>query len=85
VTTRERVIAILADKLGLEANEIEGLGGDGAMIMSDLGADSLSTTEIVMELEDEFGVGEITGVDTDEDRSVGDVVALIDKLLAQKK
>jgi acyl carrier protein len=49
---QERVIDIVAEQLGVKANEIQ----VSASYVHDLGADSLDTVELVMALEDEFGV-----------------------------
>lgn len=43
---------IVADQLGLEANEIK----QGANFSTELGADSLDVVELVMKFEEEFGV-----------------------------
>ena len=49
---KKRVIQILAVQLGVEENVVT----DTAQLISDLGADSLDHIEIVMAIEDEFGV-----------------------------
>jgi len=48
--------------------------------VNDLGADSLDTVELVMALEEEFGI-EIPDEDAEKAKTVGDVVAYIDKKL----
>lgn len=47
-----RVKAIIADKLGLEEDEVT----PDATFTSDLGADSLDTVELIMDLEKEFDI-----------------------------
>ena len=47
---REKVTAIIVDKLGVDASEVN----DEAGFTNDLGADSLDTVELVMALEEEF-------------------------------
>jgi acyl carrier protein len=47
---RDRVIAILADQLGVDPEKIT----ENTSFVNDLGADSLDTVELVMELEEEF-------------------------------
>jgi len=49
--TLEKVKKILADHLEIDENEI-----DEETTLDDLGVDSLDAVEIVMELEDEFGI-----------------------------
>jgi acyl carrier protein len=48
----ERVKAIIMDKLGVEASEIN----NEANFTNDLGADSLDTVELIMEFEKEFNI-----------------------------
>jgi acyl carrier protein len=49
---REKVIAVIKDKLGVEQDKIL----DTAKYVEDLGADSLTLVDIAMALEDEFGM-----------------------------
>ena len=49
---RSKVIAIIVDKLNVDANEVT----DGASFTNDLGADSLDTVELIMEFEKQFGI-----------------------------
>jgi acyl carrier protein len=48
----ERVKKIIADQLGVEHDEVT----PEASFVDDLGADSLDTVELVMALEEEFGI-----------------------------
>ncbi len=48
----KRVKAIIAEQLGVAEAEIK----NEASFVDDLGADSLDTVELVMALEDEFGI-----------------------------
>lgn len=48
----ERVIDIVAEQLGVEKEKISG----DTSFVNDLGADSLDTVELVMELEEEFDI-----------------------------
>lgn len=50
-------------------------------LVDDLGADSLDSVEIVMELEDQFGI-EINDDELDEIRTVGQLVKAIELRLA---
>ena len=47
-----RVKAIIVDKLGVDESEVTA----NASFTNDLGADSLDTVELIMELEKEFGM-----------------------------
>lgn len=47
-----RVKAIIVDKLGVDESEVT----NEANFANDLGADSLDTVELIMELEKEFGI-----------------------------
>jgi acyl carrier protein len=48
----KKVRTIVADKLSISEEQVT----DGASFIEDLGADSLDTVELVMALEDEFGL-----------------------------
>ncbi len=67
---RARVIRIVCDHLGVNLDRIN----DGTTFTEDIGADTLDIVEMVMELEEEFGV---TIPDGDAERmlNVGDVVS----------
>jgi acyl carrier protein len=56
---------------------------DESSFVEDLGADSLDTVELIMEFEDEFGV-EIPDEEAEKISSVGEAVAFLEKLLANK-
>ncbi len=49
-TIEERVIKIVVEQLGVDAEEVK----NEASFIDDLGADSLDTVELVMALEEEF-------------------------------
>ena len=72
--TIEKVKKILADHLEMEVEEIT-----ETTTLDELGVDSLDAVEIVMELEDEFGIE----IESDEiGNSVKEFVAYIDSKLA---
>ena len=48
----KKMKAIVADKLSISEDQVT----EGASFIEDLGADSLDTVELVMGLEDEFGL-----------------------------
>ena len=70
---KEKVVAIIVDKLGVDAAEVK----DEASFTNDLGADSLDTVELIMELEKEFGVT-IPDSDAEKFQTVGDAIAYIE-------
>ena len=73
MTTEERIIKVIASHLEMEESEIT-----EATTFEDLGVDSLDAVEIMMELEDEFGV-EVPDEAADELKTVGDVVRFIEE------
>lgn len=80
-SSRERIKNIIADSLSVEdSKKIE----DHSKLAEDLGADSLDTVELIMKLEEEFGI-EIPDEDAEKIQTFGDVVAFIDKKMGEKK
>ncbi|AQY50915.1 acyl carrier protein [Listeria sp. FSL L7-1582] len=69
----EKVTKIIVDRLGVEESKVT----LEASFKDDLGADSLDVVELVMELEDEFGV-EISDDDAANIEKVGDAVKYIE-------
>ena len=70
---KEKVVEISVDKLGVDAAEVK----DEASFTNDLGADSLDTVELIMELEKQFDVT-IPDTDAEKIQTVGDAVAYIE-------
>ena len=68
----EKVSKIIVDRLGVDESEVT----LEASFKDDLGADSLDVVELVMELEDEFGM-EISDDDAEKISTVGDAVNYI--------
>ncbi|GHV11910.1 acyl carrier protein [Fibrobacterales bacterium] len=69
---REKVKSVILDKLDVKEDQIV----DGASFTTDLGADSLDRTELIMGLEDEFKV-EIPDTESTKFNTVGDVIAFL--------
>lgn len=71
----EKVCNMLAAQLGIEAGSIR----PEQEVVKDLGADSLDLVELMMALEDEYGItlpeGEVESV-----KSVQDIVNMLEKL-----
>ena len=65
----ERVAAIISEQLGVEVSTLT----PDAHLLDDLGADSLDVVELVMALEEEFGI-EVPDDDVENIRTVSDVV-----------
>ena len=68
-----KVIAIIVDKLGVDESEVT----PGASFTNDLGADSLDTVELIMELEKEFDV-QIPDDQAEKIATVGDAIVYIE-------
>jgi acyl carrier protein len=70
---QERVKGIIAEQLGVDEAEITA----EASFVEDLGADSLDTVELVMALEEEFGI-EIPDEEAEKIATVKDAVSYIE-------
>ncbi|MFZ5812595.1 MAG: acyl carrier protein [Thermodesulfobacteriota bacterium] len=70
----EKVKEIIVDQLGVEEKEVT----PDAKFVEDLGADSLDLTELIMAMEEEFGV-EISDEDAQQILMVKDAVNFIEK------
>lgn len=68
-----KVKEIIAEQLGVPASDVT----PEASFIEDLGADSLDIVELVMALEEEYGV-EISDEDAEKIRTVKDVVTYIE-------
>jgi acyl carrier protein len=73
----KKVKAIVADKLNISEDQIT----ENASFTQDLGADSLDTVELVMALEDEFGLN----IPDDEAEKLNTVGKAIDYILEHLK
>jgi acyl carrier protein len=73
----QRVKDIIVEQLGVKPDQVT----PDAKFIEDLGADSLDTVELVMALEEEFGI-EVPDEQAEKLQSVGDVIKYIEE--AQK-
>ncbi len=64
---------VIVDKLGVDADKVV----PEARFIEDLGADSLDTVELIMGLEDKFGL-EISDEDAEKIRTVQDAINFIE-------
>lgn len=69
----DKVRQIVAEQLGVDVNEVT----PDASFVDDLGADSLDTVELVMALEEEFGL-EIPDEDAEKIATVQDAITYIE-------
>ncbi len=79
MTVPEKVKNIIAEQLGVKPEEVT----PEAKFIDDLGADSLDTVELVMALEEEFGI-EIPDEEAEKLVTVGDAVKYIGEKAGQK-
>ncbi len=75
----EKVKDIISEQLGVKKEEIK----PESSFIDDLGADSLDTVEVVMALEEEFGI-EIPDEDAEKITTVGEAVKYIEDKLSKK-
>lgn len=68
-----RVKAIIVDKLGVDESEVK----PEATFTNDLGADSLDTVELIMELEKEFNIT-IPDDQAEKIATVGDAISYVE-------
>jgi acyl carrier protein len=74
----KKVKEIVAEKLGISENQVT----EDASFIDDLGADSLDTVELVMALEDEFGM-DIPDEEAEKLTTVGKAIDYIQSKLSQ--
>lgn len=73
-TNEERIKDIIVEQLGVNADQVT----PGAKLMEDLGADSLDAVELVMAIEEEFGI-EVPDDEAEKLTSMGDILTYVDK------
>lgn len=69
-----KIKSLIAEQLGVDIEKVT----DDASFVEDMGADSLDTVELVMALEEEYGV-DIPDEDVEKVTTVKDVIAYIDE------
>lgn len=74
-STRERIVGILEDQLGLDPEDVK----DDSSLIEDLGADSLDMVEIVMAAEEEFDLELPDDDELEKIKTVKDMVEFIDR------
>ncbi|MBI5802541.1 MAG: acyl carrier protein [Verrucomicrobia bacterium] len=72
-TIEQKVKDIIVEQLGVNADQVV----QEAKFIEDLGADSLDTVELIMALEEEFGI-EVPDEEAEKLVSVGDVTRYIE-------
>ena len=70
----QRVKDIVVEQLGVKPEQVT----PAAKFIEDLGADSLDTVELVMALEEEFGI-EVPDEQAEKLQSVGDVIKYVEE------
>ena len=70
----QKVKSIIAEQLGVKVEEVT----DTASFVDDLGADSLDTVELMMALEEEFGI-EIPDEDAEKMTNVGEALRYVEE------
>ncbi len=74
----QKVRSIIAEQLGVKIEEVT----DSASFVDDLGADSLDTVELVMALEEEFGI-EIPDEEAEKMTNVGEAIRYVEAKAAK--
>jgi acyl carrier protein len=73
----QEVIDIVVEQLGVDKNDVS----TEKSFVEDLNADSLDLTELIMTFEERFGI-EISEEDAEKLKTVGDVIAYLEKAKA---
>ena len=78
MSIEDKIISIIAEKLNLSKDQVK----PEASFVDDLGADSLDLVELVMAMEEEFGM-EVPDEDAEKLRTVRDVIEYVKKRLGE--
>jgi len=76
-TTEEKIKDIIVEQLGVNADQVK----REAKMIEDLGADSLDAVELVMAIEEEFGI-EVPDEEAEKLTAVGDIIEYVERVLA---
>lgn len=76
---QKKVISIISERLSKEPDKIS----VNSNVVADLGADSLDIAEIMMDLEDEFGI-KLEDDNQDGPKTVGDIIRYITEKVTAK-
>ncbi len=79
MAVQDKITDIIVEQLGVKREEVT----PEASFVDDLGADSLDTVELVMALEEEFGI-EIPDEDAEKIQTVGDAIKYIEEKCSTK-
>lgn len=79
MSVEDKIRSIISEQLGVKPEEVN----PQASFIDDLGADSLDTVELIMALEEEFGV-EIPDEDAEKMTTVGDAIKYIEEKAPSK-
>jgi acyl carrier protein len=74
-----KVIEIIAERLSKDSSGIT----EASNVVADLGADSLDIAEIMMDLEDAFGI-KLEDDQAEGPKTVGDIITFIESKVAEK-
>jgi acyl carrier protein len=74
-TIEAKVKDIIVEQLGVNADQVK----PEAKMIEDLGADSLDAVELVMAIEEEFGI-EVPDEEAEKLISVGDITSYVEKV-----
>ena len=80
MAVQDKITEIIVEQLGVKPEEVI----PEAPFVDDLGADSLDTVELVMALEEEFGI-EIPDEDAEKIQTVGDAIRYIEEKAGSSK
>ena len=72
-SVKDRVTGLIAEQLGVEEGKVK----EDASFTEDLGADSLDQVELILALEEEFGV-EIPDEDAEKISNVGEAIKYVE-------
>ncbi|MFP6864471.1 MAG: acyl carrier protein [Roseibacillus sp.] len=73
-TSEAKIKEIIVEQLGVNADQVT----PEAKMIEDLGADSLDAVELVMAIEEEFGI-EVPDEQAEKLQAVGDIIAYVEK------